>query len=314
MREKDAARRAGIARNITPITTSTGLTIPAWTNRQHGALTGEELSHALYSARQAAEEATGPQAYAERARVRGLEEEGQLRAHMSRGDIAREEYQRANRYDPLTGGGDPRIAQYQFEAAAEMKRALNAEAYRRRLDAPTVRAEDGLTRWSAPTSGLLDAALSEEWRTALASQRSILRESLIQAGKDATTQPWMRGVHKPEHLSDEQWNTTVGQIQLWRTTHKISPDLSVREAAAGVRDEEIRALMDSLPAPMEEKQVAAVQKEAGEEDPMQRLQRIMEELGANRRKRAAEGKQIRNHATARTNTLGRNAGGCTMQP
>ena len=190
-----------------------------------------------------------------------------------------------------------------------MKRALNAEAYRRRLDAPTVRAEDGLTRWSAPTSGLLDAALSEEWRTALASQRSILRESLIQAGKDATTQPWMRGVHKPEHLSDEQWNTTVGQIQLWRTTHKISPDLSVREAAAGVRDEEIRALMDSLPAPMEEKQVAAVQKEAGEEDPMQRLQRIMEELRARKRRRAQDDEQSRNHAATRTNTPGRNNGG-----
>lgn len=314
MREKDAARRAGIARAIVPITTSTGLTIPAWTKREHGALTGEELSHALFTTRQAAQEATGSQAYAEHARLRGLEGEGQLRAHMSRGDIAREEYQRANRYDPLTGGGDPRIAQYQFEAASEMKRALTAEAYRRHLDAPISQEQDGLTRWSAPTSGLLDAALPEEWRTALSSQRSILRESLIQAGKDAATQPWMQGIRQPEHLSDEQWNTAVGQIHLWRTTHKTNPDLSVREAAAGVRDEEIRALMDSLPAPMEEKQVAAVQKEAGEETPMQRLQRTMEELRANRRNHAAEGEQTRNHATARTNTLGRNAGGCTMQP
>lgn len=309
MREKDAARRAGIARAIAPITTDSGLVIPAWMNREHGALTGAELAHALLTTRQAAEEATGPQAYAERARVRGLEGEGQLRAHMSRSDIAREEYQRANRYDPLTGGGDPRIAQYQFEAASEMKRALTAEAYRRHLDAPISHEQDGLTRWSAPTSGLHDAALPKEWRTALTSQRSILRESLIQAGKDAATQPWMRGVHKPEHLTDEQWNTTVGQIHLWHTTYKISPDLSVREAAAGVRDEEIRALMDSLPEPVKEKQVAAGQKEAGEEDPMQRLQRITKELRANRRKRAAEGKQIRNHATARTNTPGRNNGG-----
>ena len=62
MREKDAARRAGIARTIAPITTDSGLVIPAWTNRQHGALTGEELSHALLTTRQAAEEATEPQA------------------------------------------------------------------------------------------------------------------------------------------------------------------------------------------------------------------------------------------------------------
>ena len=72
--------------------------------------------------------------------------------------------------------------------------------------------------------------------------------------------------------------------------------------------------MDSLPEPVKEKQVAAGQKEAGEEDPMQRLQRTMEELRANRRKRAEDDEQTRNHATARTNTLGRNAGGCTMQP
>lgn len=116
---------------------------------------------------------------------------------------------------------------------------------------------------------------------ALTSQRSILRESLIQAGKDTKVQPWMQGVCQPEHLTDEQWNTTVGQIQLWRTTHKISPDLSVREAASQVRDVEIRPLMDSFPGPIKEKQLAAGQKEAGEEDPMQHLQRTMEELRAN---------------------------------
>jgi hypothetical protein len=44
-----------------------------------------------------------------------------------------------------------------------------------------------------------------------------LREILIQAGKDAKVQPWMQGVCQPEHLTDEQRNTTVGQIQLWRT-------------------------------------------------------------------------------------------------
>ncbi len=55
---------------------------------------------------------------------------------MNRRDLAREEYQRANRHDPITGSGDPRGAQYQFETAAEMKRALLAEAQRRRPDAP----------------------------------------------------------------------------------------------------------------------------------------------------------------------------------
>ena len=55
---------------------------------------------------------------------------------MNRRDLAREEYQRANRHDPITGSDDPRGAQYQFETAAEMKRALLAEAQRRRPDAP----------------------------------------------------------------------------------------------------------------------------------------------------------------------------------
>lgn len=147
MRGKDAARRAGIARAIAPITTDSGLTIPAWTNRQHGALTGEELSHALYSARQAAQEATGPQAYAERAR-----------------------------------GGKPGAR---------------------------------------------------------------------------------RGNPRPR---------------------------------------------DSLPEPVKEKQLAAGQKEAGEETPMQRLQRTMEELSANRRKRTEDDEQSRNHAVSRTNMPGRNTG------
>ena len=172
---------------------------------------------------------TKPQVYAERARVRSLEEEKSLRAQMNRRDLAREEYQRANRHAPITGSGDP--------------------------------------NGPRPQAAYTTRVLPEEWCTALTSQRSILRESLIQAGKDAKVQPWMQGVCQPEHLTDEQWNTTVGQIQLWRATHKISPDLSVREAASQVCDVEIRALMDSFPVPIKEKQLAAGQKEAGEEDP-----------------------------------------------
>ena len=85
--------------------------------------------------------------------------------------------------------------------------------------------------------------------------------------------------------------------------------LSVREAASQVRDEEIRALMDSLPEPVKEKQVAAGQKEAGEETPMQRLQRTMEELRARKRRRAQDDEQSRNHAVSRTDMPGRNTGG-----
>lgn len=85
--------------------------------------------------------------------------------------------------------------------------------------------------------------------------------------------------------------------------------LSVREAVNQVRDEEIRALMDSLSEPVKEKQVAAGQKEAGEEDPMQRLQRTTEELRARKRRRAQDDEQSRNHAVSRTDMPGRNTGG-----
>lgn len=86
------------------------------------------------------------------------------------------------------------------------------------------------------------------------------------------------------------------------------PTLNTREAASQVRDEEIRALMDSLPEPVKEKQVAAGQKEVGEEDPMQRLQRTTEELGARKRRRAQDDEQSRNHAVSRTDMPGRNTG------